>query len=118
MNELSKLFIIVGLIFNFFGTLGLLRMPDIYSRIQGAFKCVLLGTCAILLGVFLKTGLCATGFKIMVLMIFLLLTVPVCAYVLMKAAHRSGIPLWDGSLCDKYAQDQDDASRRKTKPGV
>ncbi|UCG29051.1 MAG: monovalent cation/H(+) antiporter subunit G, partial [Bacteroidales bacterium] len=50
MNSvLGIIFLCIGVLFNFFGCLGLLRLPDVYNRLQASTKCVTLGTCSILL---------------------------------------------------------------------
>ena len=51
----------IGLAFNIFGCVGLFRLPDVYSRLQAATKCVTMGTCSILLGVFMVVGFVAAG---------------------------------------------------------
>ena len=52
-NIFGLIFIIVGLAFDLFGCLGLVRLPDVYNRLQAATKCVTMGTCSILFGSFL-----------------------------------------------------------------
>jgi multicomponent Na+:H+ antiporter subunit G len=107
MHELIALvFIVIGITFDLFGCIGLIRMPDVYNRLQVATKCVTLGTCGILMGVLIKSGFTAAGVKALLCIAFLLLTAPVSAHALARAAHRSGIKLWGKSVCDKYAQDQ------------
>jgi multicomponent Na+:H+ antiporter subunit G len=107
MNEtIGMFFIIVGLAFDFFGCLGLIRLPDVYNRLQASTKCVTLGTCSILLGLFLFKGFTAAGIKAVLCIIFILLTAPVSAHALARGAHKSGVKLWDKSVCDKYAEDE------------
>lgn len=107
MNEMiGYLFIIVGTAFDIFGCVGLLRLPDVYNRLQAATKCVTLGTCGILLGVFIITGFSGTGVKALLAIIFILLTSPTAAHALSKAAHISGVKLWEKSVCDKYQEEQ------------
>lgn len=107
MNEIiGTIFIIVGLGFDFFGCLGLIRLPDVYNRLQASTKCVTLGTCGILFGVFLFRGFTATGIKALLCIIFIILTAPVSAHALSRGAHKSGVRLWDKSVCDKYLEDQ------------
>ena len=107
MNEtIGMFFIIVGLAFDFFGCLGLIRLPDVYNRLQASTKCVTLGTCSILLGLFLFNGFTAAGIKAVLCIIFILLTAPVSAHALARGAHKSGVKLWDKSVCDKYAEDE------------
>jgi len=95
-------FIVIGLVFNFFGCLGLIRYPDIYNRLHSSIKCVTLGTCTILFGLFLYKGFTPAGIKALLCVLFLVLTAPVSAHVLARAAHKSGVKLWDKSVCDKY----------------
>jgi len=107
MNEAVGLFfIILGLIFDFFGCLGLIRLPDVYNRLQAATKSVTLGTCSILFGLFLFKGLTAAGIKAILATLFLILTSPVAAHALARAAHKSGVKLWSNSVCDKYEEDK------------
>jgi multicomponent Na+:H+ antiporter subunit G len=98
-------FVIVGLAFDVFGCIGLIRLPDVYLRLQSAAKCVTLGTCGIFFGLFLKSGLNPMGFKCLLIMFFILLTAPVSAHALSRAAHRSGIPVFTKNGRDDYKRD-------------
>lgn len=99
-------FIIIGLIFDFFGCLGLVRLPDLYNRLQASTKCVTLGTCSIMFGVFIIHGFTGLGIKALLCAIFLLLTAPVSAHAIARGAHIAGFKLWDKSVCDKYEEDK------------
>ena len=106
MNEMiGMFFIIVGLIFDFLGCLGLIRLPDVYNRLQASTKSVTLGTCSILFGLFLFKGFTAAGIKAILCILFIILTAPVSAHALARGAQKSGVKLWKGSVCDKYAED-------------
>ncbi len=108
MNETIGLIIIgVGLIFDFFGCLGLIRFPDVYNRLQASAKCITVGACGILLGVFCFKGFTATGIKALLCMIFIILTAPVSAHALARAAYRSGVKPWSGTVVDDYSKDMD-----------
>lgn len=107
MNEtIGMVFIIIGLVFDFFGCLGLIRLPDLYNRLQAATKCVTLGTCGILFGLFLFKGFTAAGLKALLCILFIILTAPVSAHALARGAHKSGVKIWDKSVCDKYEEDE------------
>lgn len=108
IQTLGFIIITIGLGFDFFGCLGLVRLPDVYNRLQAATKCVTFGTCSILFGTFLIVGINASGIKALLCMVFLVLTAPVSAHALARASHKSGIKLWSGSVCDKYAEDKRD----------
>jgi multicomponent Na+:H+ antiporter subunit G len=105
-NELiGNIFIIIGIVFDIFGCIGLMRMPDVYNRLQATTKCVTLGTCGILFGTFIIKGFNDTGIKALLCMVFLLLTSPVAAHALARGAHKAGVKLWEKSVCDKYEED-------------
>jgi len=105
MNEvIGSALVAVGVLFDLFGCIGLVRFPDIYNRLQAATKCVTLGTCMILIGILAVFGVSAAGFKALLCSAFILLTSPVAAHALSRAAHRSGIKLWEGSVVDRYAE--------------
>lgn len=107
MNEtIGFIFVMIGIVFNFFGCLGLIRYPDVYNRLHSSIKCVTVGTCGILLGLFCYKGFTPAGIKALLCIIFILLTAPVSAHALARSAHRSGAKLWDKSVCDKYAEDK------------
>ena len=107
-NEiLGIIFIVVGLVFDFFGCLGLVRLPDVYNRLQASTKCVTLGTCNIMFGTFLMLGFTAAGIKALLCIIFLVLTAPVSAHAIARGAHRAGIKLWEGSVVDRYEEDKE-----------
>ncbi len=95
----------IGIAFDFFGCIGLVRLPDIYNRLQAATKCVTLGTCFILLGVVILGGSVSLSLKAIVCVIFILLTSPTAAHALARGAYKSGVRLWEGSVVDKYEED-------------
>ena len=107
MDIIGKIFIIIGLAFDFFGCLGLIRLPDVYNRYQASTKCVTLGTCSILFGVFLIFGFTATGVKALLCALFLILTAPVAAHAIARGAHISGVKLWEKSVVDRYEEDKE-----------
>lgn len=100
-------FIGIGLAFDLFGCLGLVRLPDVYNRLQAATKSVTLGTCSILFGTFMVVGPTAAGLKSLLCIVFVLLTAPVAAHAVARGAHRSGFKLWEKSVVDKYAEDKE-----------
>ncbi len=106
MNEtIGMTLLVVGITFDVVGCIGLVRLPDIYNRLQAATKCVTLGTALILLSVVFYTGFNAIGVKALLCIWFVLMTAPTGAHAIARAAHRSGIRLWENSVMDKYKDD-------------
>ena len=106
-ETIGLIFIVLGIAFDFFGVLGLVRLPDVYNRLQAATKCVTFGSAGIMFGVFILNGFNSFGFKALLGIVFIFLTAPVAAHVIARAAHRSGVPLTEQSIIDDYAKDND-----------
>jgi multicomponent Na+:H+ antiporter subunit G len=101
INEIiGMILIIIGLIFQVLGGFGLVRLPDVYNRLQAATKTITMGAISIALGV----GIFDTDLlpKSILVAAFLLLTNPISSHAIARAAYRSGIPLWSGSVVDDY----------------
>ena len=95
--------IALGLVFEVVGCLGLMRLPDFYTRMQAATKCVALGTMLIIVGAVLMVGTLAAVAKGGLCLTFLLLTSATGSHALARAAYRSGTPLWEHSALDQLA---------------
>jgi multicomponent Na+:H+ antiporter subunit G len=106
MNEKIGLTLIaIGVLFDLLGCVGLVRLPDVYNRIQASTKCVVLGTGLCLFGTMVWLGTAAVIIKGLLCILFLLITSATAAHALARAAHRSGVPLAKGSVVDCYADD-------------
>ncbi len=106
-DMIGLIFIAIGIAFDFFGCLGLVRLPDVYNRVQAATKCVTLGTCSILFGTFLVVGFTAAGMKALLCIVFIVLTAPVAAHAIARGAHRAGVKLSENSVIDRYSDDKE-----------
>jgi multicomponent Na+:H+ antiporter subunit G len=102
-SVLGYILIGLGILFNFFGCIGLVRFPDVYNRLQAATKCVTLGTVLLLIGVAIANSTGAMTAKAIICAVFILVTSPTAAHAIAKGAYASGVPLWEGTVVDKYA---------------
>ena len=108
MNEIiGYILVTVGILFNIFGCIGLVRFPDVYNRLQAATKCVTLGTFLLLIGVALASGSGSIAAKAIVCAIFILITSPTAAHAIAKGSHAAGVELWKDSVVDKYAEEKE-----------
>ncbi len=104
---IGYILIIIGILFNVFGCIGLVRFPDVYNRLQASTKCVTLGTILLLVGVTLASNSPALSAKAIICAIFILITSPTAAHAIAKGAYASGVELWENSVVDKYAEEID-----------
>ena len=75
----------------FVGGLGLLRLPDFYSRMHGCGVTDTLGAGLVLLGLMFQSGLSLTTVKLVMIAVFLLLAGPVATHAIARAARHSGL---------------------------
>jgi multicomponent Na+:H+ antiporter subunit G len=79
-----------GLFFLFVGTLGLLRLPDVYCRLHATTKCDTLGAGLVLLSLLLQSG-AAVAVKLGIIILFILITNPTAAHVIARAAYLTAL---------------------------
>jgi multicomponent Na+:H+ antiporter subunit G len=111
MEALVSGLLLFGLFFLLTGTLGLLRLRDVYSRMHATSKSTTFGMGGVLLAALLYLrflGL-SSGLKELLILGFLFLTAPVGAHMIARAAYRAGVRLWDGGVVDEFKEWQDKA---------
>ena len=95
--------IVFGVIFTLVTAIGLIRLPDVYTRTHAASKSATLGVMFILLGVFLHFWLIEVHVNTRILLgiIFLFITGPIGGHVMGRAAYLSGVKMWDKTVTDE-----------------
>lgn len=107
IDIIGYILIVIGILFDIFGCIGLVRFPDVYNRLQASTKCVTLGTIFLLVGVAITSGSGPIGAKAIICAVFILITSPTAAHAIAKGAYASGVELWENSVVDKYEQEID-----------
>jgi len=97
---LSLLLFLVGSFLMFLAGVGLLRLPDIFLRMSAATKASTLGAGFILLAAALHFEELGTTSRAIATIFFLLLTGPIAAHRIARAAYFDGSPLWPGTVRD------------------
>lgn len=98
MSIIIAIFLALGIFFFVVGVVGLLRLPDVYSRMHATTKCDTLGAGMILVGLMLYHGIAADSAKLAIIIMFILLTNPASAHVVAKAAYQNKMPMAEGSF--------------------
>ena len=102
------LFLVFGTFFILSASIGILRFPDVYTRLHASTKAATLGIANIMIAAFLylyiEYGL-VSG-KLLLGIVFIMLTAPISAHMLGRAAHHIGIKPWSahGNNLDAFAE--------------
>jgi multicomponent Na+:H+ antiporter subunit G len=105
ISLLGGLLLVAGAAFLLLGSLGLVRMPDLYNRIQAGTKATTLGTLLTLAGAACLQP--AWGLKLLLIGLFVMLTNPISSQVLARASHRLGIHQTRLTRVDHLADDSE-----------
>jgi multicomponent Na+:H+ antiporter subunit G len=91
-----------GLLFSLSGAAGILRMPDVYSRIQCSSKTVTMGALPTLIALVVAEGPISTyGSRALLVAAALLVVNPAASHALARAAYKTGVPMWPGAVTDQ-----------------
>ena len=102
MQVIGTLIIGIGVIFLFLGSFGILRLPDVYNRLQAGTKCTTFGALFTIIGVGIMEPL--WFWKTLIIALFILLTNPISNHALGRASRKIGVPLCDRSVVDKAGE--------------
>lgn len=94
-------FIISGTIFIFLSAVGLIKMPDLYTRMSATTKASTLGVGLILIATAIYSGEIGIISRALIIVLFLFITAPIAAHMIGRAAYFDGVPLWKGTITDQ-----------------
>lgn len=103
LTVISGLLIIVGSIFALVAAIGLLRLPDVYTRMHAAAKAGTLGSGLMMIALAFAADDLASATRAVAGVAFIILTAPIAAHLLARAAYAVGYRLWDGSVIDEMS---------------
>jgi multicomponent Na+:H+ antiporter subunit G len=106
---------LAGSAFALLAAVGVLRMPDVFTRMQASTKASTLGLGCLLVGAALQLGDFASLIRVASIGAFVLLTTPVSGHVIARAAYFADVPLWEGTVLDERKRDAG-AARGRTGP--
>ena len=107
VRAIVVILIIIGAFLNLISAIGVLRLPDVYTRNHAASKAATLGIVCILLATFLYYYVEVGHFnsRLILAIVFLFITSPVSGHLINRAAYYSGVKLWDKSVQDDLKQE-------------
>ena len=102
--------LLLGSFFILVSSIGLLRMPDLYTRMSSTTKASTLGVVLVLLATALIWQDVGITARVIIIISFLFLTAPVAAHVIGRAAYFDKVPLWEKTVIDELKGKYDDQS--------
>jgi multicomponent Na+:H+ antiporter subunit G len=99
--------ILISTAFMLLAAVGIVRMPDVYLRLQVTTKASTLGSATVLLAVAVYFGTVPLATRALLGMVFLAMTQPIAAHMIGRAAYILRAPLWEGTHIDELRQAAD-----------
>lgn len=112
IDVLKSLLLLGGATFTLLAAVGIVRLPDLLTRMHAATKCATLGVMLVMAGVALHFAEEVVVARAMAIMLFVMLTAPVAAHVLGRAGYFVGVKLWDGTVKDELRPNYNPLSHR------
>ncbi|WP_438749508.1 monovalent cation/H(+) antiporter subunit G [Pararhizobium sp. O133] len=99
-----SLLLVIGSVFSLLAALGLLRFPDLYTRMHAASKAGTIGSSLLLLAAGVHALDVTILMRALAGFVFIVLTAPISAHLLAKATHQAGYKLTNLSVTDQMTQ--------------
>ncbi|MDQ3937636.1 MAG: monovalent cation/H(+) antiporter subunit G [Chloroflexota bacterium] len=117
MNDLLAAgLMLIGAVLMLLAAVGILRMPDLFTRMQASTKAASLGSGTALLAVALHFSELGVGVRAILAIAFIFLTAPISAHMIARAAYFMGVPLWERTVIDDLEGRYDRERHRLASP--
>jgi multicomponent Na+:H+ antiporter subunit G len=110
VDSLIVVLLMLGGSFSLLAAVGILVMPDVYTRMQAASKAVTFGATSIVLAAALHFQEAGVGARCLLVCVFLFITIPVASHLIARAAYRAGEPLASETCIDELAGQSQDST--------
>ena len=110
IETISGVIVLLGSFFILISAIGLLKMPDLFTRMSATTKASTLGVGLVLLGTALFWQDIGISARAIIIVTFLFLTAPVAAHIIGRAAYFDKVPLWDKTKVDELKGRYDEHS--------
>ena len=112
----TGLLLVIGVIFMLLAAIGVMRMPDLFMRMQAATKASAFGAVFMLLAVAVFFADLGITTRALIIIAFIFLTAPVSAHMIARAAYSVGVPLWENTVRDELRDHFDPRTHEAESP--
>jgi multicomponent Na+:H+ antiporter subunit G len=99
---LAASLLVVGSALMLLAAVGIVRLPDLFTRMHAATKPATLGTGLLMIAVALHFGELGIATRALLVVPFFALTIPIGAHMIGRAAYLLGVPMWEGTIIDEW----------------
>ncbi len=107
IEVLVSILLIMGAAFMVLASVGVLRLPDLPTRMHATTKAGALGAMLTMAGVAFHFGDSTVVARAVAIVVFIFLTAPIAAHVIGRAGYFTGIKLWEGTVKDELRERYD-----------
>lgn len=91
----------LGVFFSLVSAVGVLRMPDVFTRLHASTKAGTLGVSFLMFASVIHFAELGVTVRALLVIVFLFLTAPIAAHVIARAAYTSRVPIWSRTAVDE-----------------
>ena len=111
MTTLAGVLMLLGTAFTLIAAIGLLRLPDLYTRMHAVTKAGTLGVGFLLISAAVAFGEVSVATRAIVAFLFVMFTAPVSAHLIGRAGYLGNVPLWEQTSFDNWGAGYADVLR-------
>lgn len=100
-TALTLVLLLLGALLMFLAGLGVVRMPDLFTRASATSKAATLGVVLTLAAVAVHFHDFQISVRVVAIIVFMFLTAPVAAHMICRAGYFDGVPLTPKTVCDQ-----------------
>lgn len=101
----TVMLVFLGAGFSLLASVGILRMPDLYTRMQSATKAGTLGVACVALAAAIHFGTASAAVLAALVILFFFATAPIASHLVGRASHHGGVPLWSRTVRNDLANE-------------
>lgn len=107
IDVIVSLFLLAGASFMLLAAVGIVRLPDLPTRMHASTKAGAMGAMFIMGGVAFFFGDSVVVARAFAIVLFILITSPIAAHVIGRAGYFTGTELWEGTVKDELRENYD-----------
>lgn len=116
-DTLTMFMLVCGGLFSLLGAIGIVRMPDLFTRLQASTKAGTLGVGLIMVAVSIHFADLGVTVRAALVIAFFFLTAPIAGHMIARAAYFVKTPLWEHTTIDELEGMYDAGSHKVASPG-